>query len=190
MLVDLQWDVDAPHARLRREFVKDFRTDGGSLVLTLHMGGKDFGPTLYAGRLAPGVYQSRLFTDALTYTRWREADDWGEKQAEYDRLATLPDGPEQERLRLKILRRHNEFGYADTLADALRHGREFVRSPAPYALAVYWPERIDEKWHKNGSYVRAPRGRWCPAVGCVHFYFHKLEPCEVAGGRAGTPVGG
>lgn len=176
MLVDLEWDIDAPLARLRREFVKDFRTDGDSLVLTLHMNGRDFGPTTYALRLAPGVYHSYLFTDAITYTRWREADAWGEHQAEYHRLLSLPDGPEREAGRLKCLRRPNEFGYADTLADALRYGRAFVRSPDPYALAVYWPERIDEKWHKDGSYVRSSRGRWCPEVGCVHFYFHKLEP--------------
>lgn len=181
MLVDLEWDLDAGSREFRREYVKTFDTTGGSLVITLAIGGEEHGPTCYADRLAVGVYRSHLMTYAIRFTKWQEVHSWAEYQAEFARWTAMPDGPDREAARRRSLRRHNEFGYADDLSQVLRYGREFVRSPNPYVLAVRYPDRIDEKWHKNGAYVRPRRGRFCPEPGCVHFHFYRLalkSECE------------
>lgn len=186
MLIDLTFKIEFGR-RYRREFVTDFRTDGGSLTVAMRMGDVAVGPTCLVQRIATGVYWSFQFTDALDYTDWEEVNAFGEWQAEFERWRALPDGPEREAARTRSLRRHSDYGIADDLAAVLRYGREFVRSAAPHVLTLRPIDRVDEKWHKSGPYVRSRTGRVCPEPGCVAFSFHKLAPRNTAA-RGGSWV--
>ena len=174
MLIDLEFHSGRPGAYIASRFVTEFDVTAGSLVLSAQVGRHQIERTCYARRLARGIYRSHLMRDALSFTVWEEHSDFEEQQAEFDAILSLADGPDREARRTRLLHRHSEYGYADTLADVLRYGRQFVRSPIPHVLAVTFPDVIGEKWHKNGPYIRS-RGRVCPSPGCVNFHFYRLR---------------
>lgn len=142
--------------------------------MTLGHGDKEY-RTAYATRVATGIYYSHLIEDALSYSPWYCNFPFDTDRADWKRLGEMPDGPDREALRTAVLRRPNDYGIADDLAAVLRYGRAFVRSPHPHVLAYHVLDRIDEKWYKNGSYVRNG-GRPCPEPGAVSFHFYRLTP--------------
>lgn len=176
MLIDLVWTKEHAHLRERADWITEFNTTNGNLVVTYTFPDEKVFRTQVAERVHSGVYWAwNLWNDIETYTHWSVEHPWTETQEIYKALEKA--SPEEaDRLRELLFRTKSNYGNADDLKQVFHYGRNFVRSANPYVLEIrpVNVENNDRYMEKNGPYI----GNKKKLVEVIHFAFHKLKGKE------------
>ncbi len=194
MLVDLEWTLDHAHVRERTEWIKEFNTEGGSLVITVEFppdvkGAPRIWRRTVAERVHKGVYWSwDMWNSIEFYTNWSVEHPWDEQKRVFDAMCEARkrgDEEEHERLRERFRRFQSEYGNVDNLKQVFRRGHTFIQSPHPYVLEIRQVDVSgpdgDRYFSKNGGYHGAKKIAEVNEV--LHYSFHKLtdkKPCRVS----------
>jgi len=190
MLVDLEWTLEHAHVREHTEWIKEFNTDSGSLIITVEFPPDVKGePRIWrrtvAERVHRGIYWSYdLWNTIEFYTNWSVEHPWDEQRRIFDAMCAARergDTPLLDRLRDRFRRIQPEYGNVDNLRQVFKKGHTFIQSPHPYVLEirqvdVSGPEG-DRYFSKNGGYQGA-KNQW-EVKEVLHYAFHKLTDKKV-----------
>jgi hypothetical protein len=185
MLIDLEWTKQYAHLRERAEWIKEFNTQDGHLIVTY-----EYPPNVDVGRNESRIYKrcvaerihkgvywaNNLWNDIEAYTHWSVEHPFTGTKALFDLIEKAPTKEEMRKLREALLRMKGNYGNADSFKQIFRYGRLFIRSPNPYVLEVRsidvsGPDG-DRYLDKNGSYIGKKKPFDLKEV--VFFNFHKL----------------
>lgn len=192
MLIDLEWDLKYAEGRIRANYIAEFDTTDGGLIITTSYPGGDFPDgkrfrTRIADRVHRGVYWSYLlYREIPNYTKWEIEYPWDAERVLFNQMCDARDDEqEHERLRDLFRRTKTTYGCADNLQQIFRQGRQCIASPSPYVLQLSLVTQEYSggwRWHKNGPYIgrhkeRGEHLRETPEIdNIIQFEFHKLVP--------------
>lgn len=170
VLQDLEWTIRHAHMRERVEYLKEFDTRGGNLIVTYEYPPKDEKSRIFtrkvATRASKGIYWAwDLSNDIELYTNWSVEHPFNETHRLYDAITKAPTPEEAEVLRQSLWRMKTTYGDADSLKQIIHHGRAFVNSADPYVLQI---RRVDRRDGEPYIGVRKKSDQF------VRFQFHRL----------------
>jgi hypothetical protein len=180
MLQDLEWTIQNAHLRERAEWIKEFNTQDGHLLVTYEFPPDRIHQRVIAERCHQGIYWAwNLSNDIETYTEWSVEHPWTETHALANAIMAESDPEKAHQLRELLFRTKSNYGNADNFQQIVYYGKGFIRSPNPYVLEVRQVDvsgsEGDRYLDKNGPYIG--KVKWIGDLKqVIHFAYHKLVP--------------